>query len=102
MPFDQGDVCLNFDEDMLAEANMSIPTNLSELTEDAWKGKIAFPSPVTSSPGRAFLVATMEYFSLESENDAMSWWSAMIDNDAIITTGWTEAYETHYTGGNGK
>ena len=102
VPFDQGDVCLNFDEDALAEANMSIPTHLNDLTEDPWEGKIAFPSPVTSSPGRAFLAATMEYFSLESDSDAMSWWSDMIDNDAIITTGWTEAYETHYTGGYGE
>ena len=26
----------------------------------------------------------------------------MADNDAIITTGWTEAYEVHYSGGYGE
>ena len=31
----------------------------------------------------------------------MEWWSAMADNDAIFTTGWTEAYEVHYSGGYG-
>ena len=102
IPFDQGDVCLNYDEDALSEANMTVPTHLYNLTEEEWKGKIAFPSPVTSSPGRAFLVATMEYFSYETEGDAMGWWSDMVANDAIITTGWTEAYETHYTGGYGE
>ncbi len=102
VPFDQGDVCLNYDEDALSEANMSVPTHLSNLTEEEWKGKVAFPSPVSSSPGRAFLIASMEYFSHQSEGDAMAWWSAMIDNEAIITSGWTEAYETHYTGGYGE
>ena len=101
VPFDQGDVCLNYDEDALEEANMSVPTHLSNLTQEEWKGKVAFPSPVTSSPGRAFLVASMDYFSQDESGDAMAWWSDMIDNDAIITTGWTEAYETHYTGGYG-
>jgi thiamine transport system substrate-binding protein len=102
VPFDQGDVCLNYDEDALEEANMSVPTHLSNLTQEEWKGKVAFPSPVTSSPGRAFLVASMDYFSQDESGDAMAWWSDMIDNDAIITTGWTEAYETHYTGGYGE
>lgn len=102
IPFDQGDVCLNYDEDAISEANMTVPTHLDNLTEEEWKGKIAFPSPVTSSPGRAFLVATMEYFELETDGDAMNWWSSMMDNDAIITSGWTEAYETHYTGGYGE
>ena len=102
LPFDQGDVCLNYDEDALNEANMTVPTSLNNLTEDEWRGKVAFPSPVTSSPGRAFLVASMEYFSTVDDQDAMAWWSEMIDNDAIITTGWTEAYETHYTGGYGE
>lgn len=102
LPFDQGDVCLNYDEDAINEANLTVPTHLENLTEEQWNGKIAFPSPVTSSPGRAFLAATIEYFSLDANNDAMTWWSQMIENQAIITTGWTEAYETHYTGGYGE
>jgi thiamine transport system substrate-binding protein len=32
---------------------------------------------------------------------AMEWWGAMADNDAIFTTGWSEAYEIHYSGGYG-
>lgn len=102
LPFDQGDVCLNYDEDALDEANMSVPTSLEQLTEEEWRGKIAFPSPVTSSPGRAFLVASVEYFEQEGTTNPMEWWTSMIDNNAIITTGWTEAYETHYTGGYGE
>ena len=102
LPFDQGDVCLNYDEDALSEANISVPTSLEQLTGEEWKGKVAFPSPVTSSPGRAFLVASVEYFDQQGNADPMAWWEDMVDNEAIITTGWTEAYETHYTGGYGE
>ena len=80
---------------------MTVPTTLEELTGDQWKGKTAFPSPTTSSPGRAFMTATIDYFERQNEMDAMEWWEDMADNDAIFTTGWSEAYEIHYSGGYG-
>ena len=62
------------------------------------------PSPATSSPGRAFMTTTTDYFSNDGDNSTewTDWWSAMSDNDLIITSGWSEAYETHYTGGYGE
>lgn len=102
VPFDQGYICLNADTQALSENNISVPTTLEELTAPEWNGKTAFPSPVTSSPGRAFMVATIDYFEQQSsDTTAFDWWADMADNDAIFTTGWTEAYETHYTGGYG-
>ena len=102
VPFDQGYICLNADTQALSENNISFPTTLEELTAPEWKGRTAFPSPVTSSPGRAFMVATVDYFEQQSTNTtAFDWWENMADNDAIFTSGWTEAYETHYTGGYG-
>ncbi|MBT61519.1 MAG: hypothetical protein CMA63_08240 [Euryarchaeota archaeon] len=104
IPFDEGDVCLNYDEDALAAANMTVPTSLWNLTEPEWNGKMAFPSPMTSSPGRAFLTATVDYFSHAPGNESgnmSQWWSSIADNNAIFTSGWTEAYETYYTGGYG-
>ena len=102
VPFDQGYICLNADTQALSENNISFPTTLEELTAPEWKGRTAFPSPITSSPGRAFMVATVDYFEQQSTNTtAFDWWEDMADNDAIFTSGWTEAYETHYTGGYG-
>ncbi len=104
VPFDQADVCLNYDETKVDGENLTVPTSLWNLTEEAWKGKIAFPSPLTSSPGRSFMVATVDYFENDDDNttDAFDWWGAMADNDAIFTSGWTEAYERHYSGGYGE
>ena len=104
IPFDQGPVCLNYDEDFVDEDNVTAPTSLWDLTSEVWKGKAAFPSPVTSSPGRSFMVATIDYFENDEDDttNAFDWWRAMAQNDAIFTSGWTEAYETHYTGGYGE
>ena len=105
LPFDEGDVCLNYDEDALAASNISVPTSLWDLTEPEWNGKLAIPSPITSSPGRAFLVATYDYFTDETnaeQGNMSSWWKAIADNGAIFTSGWTESYTTYYTGGYGE
>ena len=104
VPFDQGDVCLNYDETRVDGTNLTVPTSLWNLTEPAWGGQVAFPSPVTSSPGRAFMSATVDYFENDDDEttNAFDWWRAMAANDAIFTTGWTEAYEIHYSGGYGE
>ena len=104
IPFDQGPVCLNYDENFVDGDNVTAPTSLWDLTSEVWKGKAAFPSPVTSSPGRSFMVATIDYFENDEDDttNAFDWWRAMAQNDAIFTSGWTEAYETHYTGGYGE
>ena len=104
LPFDRGDVCLNYDETRVDGTNLTVPTSLWNLTEPEWNGLAAFPSPVTSSPGRAFMAATIDYFENDEDDttDAFDWWKAMAANDAIFTTGWTEAYEIHYSGGYGE
>lgn len=99
-----GYVCLNYDTSIVDGENMTVPTNLWNLTEEEWRGKVAIPSPISSSPGRAFMLATLDYFSYseDSSDSFKQWWSAMEENDVIVTSGWTEAYETHYTGGYGE
>lgn len=104
VPFDQGYVCLNYDSSIVDGENYTVPQSLWNLTTEEWKGKVAIPSPETSSPGRAFMTATTDYFAHDGDNETKwtDWWSAMSSNDVIVTTGWSEAYETHYTGGYGE
>ena len=47
------------------------------------------------------MTATIDYFERQNEMDAMEWWEDMAENDAIFTTGWSEAYEINYSGGYG-
>ena len=101
VPFDHGYICLNVDTEALDENNLSTPTTLEELTGEQWKGRTAFPSPTTSSPGRVFMTATIDYFEQKGSGDAMAWWEDMADNDAIFKPGWSDTYEIHYSGGYG-
>ena len=103
VPFDMGSICLNYDSAALDDLNMTAPESLWNLTESDWNGKVAIPSPITSSPGRAFMTATTDYFAKDADNETTwtDWWSSMVANDLIITSGWTEAYATHYSGGYG-
>ena len=61
---------------------------------------MTFPSP-TSSPGRAFLVATIDYFENDGDDETNADWWNMIKKTDVFTSGWTESYETH-TGGCGE
>jgi thiamine transport system substrate-binding protein len=103
VPFDQGHVCLNYDEAVVDGENLTSPSSLWNLTEPEWTDRTVFPSPLTSSPGRAFMVATVDYFENDEDTstNAFDWWKAMAQNGATFTTGWTEAYEIHYSGGYG-
>jgi len=104
MPFDHGYVCINYDKSVIDGTNYSVPTSLWDLTNPEFSGKVAIPSPETSSPGRAFMTATTYYFDNDADMNTTwtDWWNAMSKNDVIVTTGWSEAYETHYTGGYGE
>ena len=99
IPFDYGHVCLNLDTKRLDE-NESAPSSLTDLTNEKWANTIAIPSPLTSSPGRAFFLATLKNFDYDI-NKTFDWWTSINDNGAIVTSGWTEAYEIHYSGGYG-
>ena len=79
IPFDQGTVCLNYDEDYVDGTNVSTPTSLWNLTESQWEGKTVFPSPLSSSPGRAFMISTIDYFNNDDDptTDAFDWWKAI-------------------------
>ncbi len=56
------------------------------------------PNPATSSPGLAFLLATIDHFG---EDGYLDFWQALKANDVLVTDGWSEAYFEHFTVGSG-
>ncbi len=59
-------------------------------------------NPATSSPGLAFLLATIAEFG---ETGAYTWkdfWSDLQANDVAVTSGWEEAYYSVFSGGSGE
>ncbi len=94
IPVDFGDVCLNYDINWFKEHNMQPPTTLEDLTKEEYKGLTVVQNPATSSPGLAFLLATISRFG---ESGYLDYWQQLKENDVLIVNGWKEAYWGEFT-----
>ncbi|MBA4194298.1 MAG: thiamine ABC transporter substrate-binding protein [Comamonadaceae bacterium] len=98
VPVDFGFVALNIDRAWFASRNRALPTSLQELTTPAWRNLLVVQNPATSSPGQAFLQATIAGLG---EEVAFDWWARMRANGVKVVRGWTEAYYTEFTRNGG-
>lgn len=101
LPVTYGDVCLNYDIAWFAERGLSPPQSLAELADPAYKGLLAAQNPATSSPGLAFLLASIAEFGVEGEYSYREFWADLRANEVLITSGWQEAYYGHFTVASG-
>jgi len=95
LPVDVGDVCLNYDVAWFEEEDVDLPTDLADLTDPVYEGRLAVQNPATSSPGLAFLLATIERFG---EDGYLDFWEELVANDVVVTDGWSEAYYDEFSG----
>jgi len=96
-PIDLGDVCLNYDREFFAAPGAPpVPTSLEQLVEPAYRDLVVVQNPATSSPGLAFLAATVETFG---DDGWEAWWQGLRDNGVAVATDWTDAYYTRFSGG---
>jgi thiamine transport system substrate-binding protein len=89
LPVDYGDVCLNYDKAWFAEHAIQPPADLEALADPTYKSLTVVENPATSSPGLAFLLATIAHFG---EANYLDYWKALRDNDVLVVDGWEEAY----------
>ncbi len=104
LPVDYGDVCLNYDKVWFQEEGLAPPSNLEDLTEPEYEGLAVVENPATSSPGLAFMLATIGQFGEEAEYSWLDYWSDLRENGVMVTEGWSEAYYEQFTyasGGSG-
>jgi len=95
-PIDYGDVCPNYwIEGLPADA----PVLLDDLIDPANAGQFVTQNPETSSPGFAFLLATIATYG---EDRWEEYWQALVDNDVAITSGWSDAYYGDFVAGGGE
>jgi len=95
---DMGDVCINTDHTWFTEHGIAEPVTLDDLTKPEYKDLLVVPNAVTSSPGLAFLLATVGAFG---EDGWQAYWTKLKDNGLKVADGWTEAYSTDFSGGGG-
>jgi thiamine transport system substrate-binding protein len=95
-PIDYGDVCLNYDKAHFAETGLPVPDSLDDLVDPAYRDLLVVENPATSSPGLAFLLATIEALG---EGAWQEWWGQLKANGVLVTDGWEEAYYGEFSGG---
>ncbi|MFZ6002824.1 MAG: thiamine ABC transporter substrate-binding protein [Actinomycetota bacterium] len=98
-PVDYGDVCLNYDKSFFAQSGTPVPDSLSDLTDPTYKDMLVVENPATSSPGLAFLLATIDAFGEEGWQD---WWTGLRSNGVHVSEGWEDAYYGQFSGGSGS
>lgn len=91
-PVDHGYIGVNVDEKKL---NASI-ASLDELKGHA--SQFVTEDPRLSTPGLGFFLATIATYGEEGWE---VYWAELFGNGVLVTSGWTEAYEQHFSGGYG-
>jgi thiamine transport system substrate-binding protein len=94
-PIDHGEVCLNVDKLWFAEREIAPPSSMQDLTRPVYEGLLVVENPATSTPGLAFLLATIAKFGEDGWQD---YWRALRENDALVVDGWEEAYNARFSG----
>ncbi len=92
VPVDYGHVCVNYWVDALEGQP---PTDLDQLVTQA--AQFVTPNPETSSPGFAFLLATIARYG----DDWEDYWQQMADGGVAVTGGWEDAYYGEFVAGGG-
>ena len=91
-PVDIGDVCLNYDVAYFKDNELELPESLSDLTQPDYADLLVVENPATSSPGLAFMLATVAEFGIDSEYTFLDYWDELRQNGALVVDGWSEAY----------
>jgi thiamine transport system substrate-binding protein len=98
-PVDYGDVCINYDRAFFAKNEITVPTTLGDLIRPEYNGMLVVENPATSSPGLAFLLATVAHFG---EPGYLDYWRSLRANGLVVVNDWETAYYTDFSASSGR
>jgi thiamine transport system substrate-binding protein len=101
-PIDKADVCVDYDVAWFRDHQLAPPTSIADLVAPRYKGLLVTEDPTASTPGLAFMLATIASRGTSGPNDWQAYWKALRANDVDVVNGWTEAFSTAFTAGGGK
>lgn len=94
LPVDYGDVCLNYEKAYFEENSLALPDSLEDLLLPEYRGLLVVENPATSSPGLAFLLATVGHFG---DPGYLDFWQGLVENDVQVVNDWETAYYTEFS-----
>lgn len=98
-PVDYGDVCINYDIAWFSSRNLPLPSSLDDLLRLEYKDLLVVENPATSSPGLAFLLATIAEYG---EQGYLEYWQGLKANGGVVVNDWNTAYYTNFSGSSGR
>ena len=98
-PIDHGEVCLNYDRAWFEERGVEPPRSLDDLTAQRYRGLLVVENPATSTPGLAFLLATVARYG---DGGWQDFWRRLRGNGVLVVDGWEEAYTVRFSGASGS
>ena len=93
-PIDFGDVCVNYDKAWFDQRGVPPPAGLDDLRDDRYKGLLTVEHPATSSPGLAFMLATVAVYG---EGAWLDFWRDMREAEVSVAADWDAAYYGDFT-----
>jgi thiamine transport system substrate-binding protein len=97
-PIDHGEVCLNYDKAWFAENDVDPPASIDDLADPRLERLLVVENPATSTPGLAFLLATVAKYGEDGWQD---FWQRLRENDVQVVDGWEAAYYESFSGSSG-
>lgn len=99
VPIDMGDVAINIDKTYFTSHNLAEPKTFEDLAKPEYAKLLVAINPTTSTPGLAWMLATVGHFGADKFSD---YWKTLVKGGTKIASGWTEAYNTDFSAGEGK
>ena len=96
---DFGDVCVNYDIAWFADHDLAPPATLDDLLLPQYKGLLVVENPASSSPGLAFLLATIQH---AGEDGWQRYWTDLRANAVEVVDSWDIAYYERFSGAAGS
>ena len=96
---DFGDVCVNYDLKWFADKGIAPPVTLDDLTKPEYKNLLVVEDPTASSPGLAFLLATVSKYG---DTGWQQYWKDLRANGVEVAQSWDSAYYERFSGAAGS
>jgi thiamine transport system substrate-binding protein len=94
-PIDYGDVCINDDVSFFQARRLPAPRTIDDLADPQYKNQLVMENPADSSPGLAFMLATIARFGT---NHWLDYWKRLKANGVKIVSSWDQAYSSEFSG----
>lgn len=95
-PVDFGPTCINIDTGWFEKEGLEAPKSYEDLAKPEYKGLTVLLDPTSSTTGASFMIGTVAKFGEDGFTD---YWKSLVDNDARIEQGWSDAYYGQFSAG---